>query len=151
MAQSPGDEIITYLAVQLNAAATLGLTSWATGKTLFNTVVPEQPDMAIGLLERPGFRPFMTMTGGGLAESKTDQPVFQLLVRGPQQDYTSAFTLAMACFKALEGVSETTLVAGGATWHLIEALQSPAHLGRDEKQRHQYSQNFRAIVENVWR
>ena len=129
-------EICTYLNSQ--AVATFGT-------NLFATQLPDQPDTCISVQTRGGLRPVMTMTGGGLPESKFDRPNIQIRGRAEASSFADGNDLMQAVFGALQGIVETTLRVGGPLFHLIYALQSPQYLGRDEKERHQWSQNL-----NVW-
>lgn len=150
MASSLSDEICLYLqtkglGLNFNGAGTINL---------FSTLLLDQPDLAAAVIDRPGSRPLMVMTGGtpvAVAESRLDQPFFQVRVRSGMTGYTAGNAMVEGIFKALQGVTETVLNVGGSLFHLITANQSPAYLGRDEKERHQWSQNFRVIWSNAQR
>lgn len=114
---------------------------------LFSGRYPDKPDDCVTVFARPGAPPLTTLTGhGALPEMKTDQPMIQIRVRtmtyGPGQAWADAI------FGLLQGITETVLDSGGGVVHLIDAMQSPAHLGIDEKQRHEWSQNFHVLWEN---
>jgi hypothetical protein len=144
MSLSLGDEICTYLQGQglglnFNQAGTINL---------FSSLLPDSPDFAAAVIERGGLPPIMVLTGGGGPESKLDQPVVQIRARSGMQGYLVGNTMVEGIFKALQGVVETTLNPGGATFHLIRAQQSPVYLGRDDRQRHEWSQNYFIMWEN---
>lgn len=129
------DDIADYLATQ-NCGTVA--TDIYTGR------LPDTPDACLAVIERPGAPPLMTLTGGTLAELKIDRPMIQIRIRATS--YNTGQVLAHKVFKALQGLTEVTL--GGSLIHLMEAVQSPAHIGLDEKQRDEWSQNFALHYEN---
>lgn len=148
MANSLGDEICLYLQTQ-----SIGLNFDGVGTVnLYSSLMPDQPDLSVAIIERGGLPPLRTLTGGPaghtLPESKFDQPTMMVRVRSGMQGYTAGNTMAQNVYKALQGVYETTLNMGGMFFHLISALQYPTYLGRDERERHMWSQNFRVWIEN---
>lgn len=144
---SLGDEIAIFLQGQglglnFNGAGTINC---------FSTLLPDQPDLAIAIIERGGLPTVMTLTGPAFQsttyvppvnESKFDQPVIQIFARSGMTGYTVGNALVQGVFGALQGVVEHRINPGGALFHLIASLQSPMYLGRDLKERHQWSQNF---------
>lgn len=154
MANSLGDEICLYLQDQ-----SLGLNFNGAGSiNLFSTLMPDQPDLAVAIIERGGIPPVMWLTGGAGAtgpaqpESLLDRPVFQVFVRSSMTGYTTGNTTVQGVFKALQGVVETVLnPPSGSLFHLISAMQSPMYLGRDDRERHQWSQNYSVMWENEQR
>lgn len=152
MANSLATEIALYL-----QGSGIGL-NFNGGGTIncFVSLLPDKPDQAAAIIERGGMAPIMVLTGkasgtGQTAEMKLDQPVVQILVRGSMTGFTSANTLTENIFSKLQGVNETTLNTSGAFFHLIQAMQSPVYIGRDNKERHQWSQNYHIMWENPQR
>jgi len=145
MANSLGDEICLYL-----QSASIGLNFNGSGTiNLFSTLLPDEPDLAAAVIERGGLPPVMWLTGWpAVNESKLEQPVFQVRIRSGMTGYNAGNLLAQGVFGALQGVTETVLNSGGALFHLITAQQSPVYMGRDERERHQWSQNFFVMWEN---
>lgn len=153
---SLGDEICTYLQAQ-----SLGLNFDGSGTiNCFSSHLPDQPDLAVAVIERGGLPTVMWLTGPAyqsttyvppVNESLFDQPGFQVFVRSGMTGYNAGNTMMQGVFKALQGVVEATLNSGGALFHLISSLQSPMYLGRDEKERHQWSQNYHVQWENSQR
>lgn len=141
-----GDEICTYL----EGVSSLGLNFDGAGTiNLFSTLLPDTPDQAVAVIERGGLPPVMVLTGWPpVGESKLDQPVFQVRIRSGMTGYLAGNTLAQGVYSALQGICETTINAGGALFHLITAQQSPVYLGRDARERHEWSQNFFVMWEN---
>lgn len=150
---SLGDEFCLYLQDQ-----GIGLNFNNTGsKNLFSTQLLDQPDLAVGVIERGGLSPVTWLTGPAthtttfvppVNESRLDQPVVQIFTRSGMAGYNAGNTLVQNVYGALQGVVEQVLNVGGQLFHLIDAMQSPMYLGRDEKERHQWSQNFRVMWEN---
>lgn len=139
MSMSLGDEICTYLQAQ-----GIGLNFNGPGTiNLFSTLLPDQPDLAVAVIERGGIPPLMTLTGLGGFESRFEQPVVQIRFRAGMQGYTAGNTLVQSVFKALQGLTEIVLnPPTGSLFHLIRAQQSPVYLGRDDRERHDWSQNW---------
>ena len=144
-------EIATYLAGAVTTPVTLSLAT-----NLFYAAFPDEPDLCVGVIATGGLAPIMTLTGSGAAESKIDRGSFQVRVRAGMTDYTDGAALIQAVYKALQGVTET-VINGGANqlFHLITALQPPHYLGRgsdvDERQRHNWVQNFMATFDDAAR
>ena len=136
-----GAEIATYLAAQ----GSLGLTL---GSNLFVSVLPDNPDAAVAVYEYGGMAPIMTLTGLGAAESKIDRPNVQIRVRQSMTGLLAGNTTVNAIYGALQGLTEVTLTSGGALFHLISARQSPVFLGRDTKERPEWTLNMQVIWEN---
>jgi hypothetical protein len=86
------------------------------------------------------------MTGNSAPEEKTGQPGIQIRVR--DLAYDAGRAKAWAVYALLEGKTNTTLVGGGVAVNLIVASQEPTHLGMDEVQRHEWSQNFIASIQD---
>lgn len=136
----PASEIVTYLAAQVG-----GLVA---STNLFFSRLPDQPNAAVGIFSTGGAAPFVTQVGQSQADLKVGRPSFQVKVRDPV--YANGYAVACNIFTALQKVVEQTIVGGGSTWHSITALQSqPFDLGRDEKQRHCWVQNFLAVWEDA--
>lgn len=126
---TPLDSLATYIAIDLGVGAL--------GSIVFEQSLPDQPDTAVCVYDTGGGPP--TLTQG----DNTDSPSFQVVSRS--LDTATALANLATIFKALHGLTEKTLQ--GTHFKLLWALQSnPVSLGRDEKQRASFSQNFRALV-----
>jgi len=68
-----------------------------------------------------------------------EQPRIQVNVRAP--GYSSANTLALSVWTALESILNETLTA--TRYHRVAAIQSPFPLERDSADRVIFAQNFR--------
>jgi hypothetical protein len=122
---------------------------------LFDTFLPDTPDLAVAVMARGGMAPLTTLVGGvgagpRVAEGKLDRPNVQIMTRCDAGDYVTGNALAEAVFGALQGVGEETLnPPDGAYFHWIFALQSPVYLGQmGGRERHLWSQNFRVLWDN---
>jgi len=107
---------------------------------IFVGVLPESPDECISLYP----------TGGQYSPTGEpyDDPTVQIIVRGGQDPRTPA-ELAQSIYDALHGFRGGSFVDGGAYIVSCRGLQSaPAHIGRDENRRHEYSVNFQLRVFN---
>jgi Bacteriophage minor capsid protein len=144
---SLGDELCIYMQSQ-------GVGNFNGGGTinLYSSLLPDQPDLAAAVIERGGLPPLRTLTGGPLPESKFDQPTVMIRVRSGMNGYSDGNSLAQLIYGTLQGLYEQVLnPPSGMFFHLISALQYPTYLGRDERERHLWSQNFRVWIENSQR
>lgn len=149
---SLGDEICLYLQDQ----PTLNLNFSNPGSVnLFSSLLPDKPELAVAVIERGGLPTVMWLTGSPGAstarnnESHLDQPVVQVFTRASMTGYNAGNTLMQGVFGALQGIVETIInPPDGGLFHLIASMQSPMYLGRDLKERHQWSQNYSIQWEN---
>jgi len=147
-------EIATYLQnktlpVTLNFSGTAPY-------NLFASTLPDGPDTAVGILLTGGAAPIMTMTGQAASESTIDRATFQIRVRADTNSYITGNALIQGIYKALQGITETRLNGGSTTlFHLITSMQPPVYLGRgenvDKRQRHVWSQNYMAWIDDPFR
>lgn len=130
----PLDSLAQYIATDLAVGAL--------GTVVFEDNQPDQPDTCVTVYSAAGGPP--TLTRG----DDTDTPGFQ--IRSRSLDADTAKTNLRTVFQALHGLTETTL--HGTHFKLIWFTQSsPVPLGRDEKQRFEFVQNLRAMVQGVSR
>ncbi|MCK9570376.1 minor capsid protein [Candidatus Pacearchaeota archaeon] len=108
--------------------------------SIFLECIPETPDEVIGIYSRPGIR-------GDLSTTQ-DVRGFQLIVRGTQNP-KSALELAQSLNDLLHGFKNGRFREGGFWIVACLANQSgPAHIGRDQNGRHEYSLNFTVHLMN---
>lgn len=143
---SVGSEIATYL----QSVTALSLNFSGTGTiNCFVSVLPDQPNQAVAIYERGGLGPVMVLTGSSGPESKLDRAGFQVRVRADMTNYTAGQNLAQGIYGALQGIVETKINgSSNQLFHLIQAISPPAYIGRDDKQRHEFSQQYYAWFEN---
>lgn len=151
MALSVAGEICLYLQAQSTPVA---LIYNAPGTVnLFDTFLPDVPDVAVMAAPRGGIAPVSIITGTPAPSGVTQprlafaRPRVQILTRCAADGYDTGNSLAEAVFGALHGLNELFLNGGGhAYFHWIEAVQSPEYLGQTGgRDRHLWSQNF-----SVW-
>jgi len=123
------DDLGTYLATQVG---TLTL-----GTNLYLGRMPDEPDTCVALYEYGGDAPVNVM--GGDSMPPVEQPRIQILTRA--SGYSSARTLALECWTAVEAVLNESL--SGTLYHRVSANQSPFPLERDSRDRVLFAQNFR--------
>lgn len=123
------DDLGTYLAAQVG--------SLTLGTNLFLGRLPDDPDTCVALYEYGGDAPLSTM--GSDAMPPIERPRIQVLTRA--SGYSSARTLSLQCFTAVEGVLNETL--SSTLYYRISANQSPFPLERDSRDRVLFAQNFR--------
>jgi hypothetical protein len=125
------DDLGTFLDSQV-ASLTLGT-------NLFLGRMPDEPDTCVALYEYGGDVPLNVM--GGDSMPPVEQPRLQVLTRA--SGYSSARTLALECWTAVESVLNESL--SGTLYHRIAANQSPFPLERDSQDRVIWAQNFRVL------
>lgn len=135
---TPLDALAQFISVDL-AIGTLG-------QTVFKDYMPDANDGSLDTC-------FVIASSGGgppalTRGDDTDSPSFQLRSRSLDADVARSNLLTV--FEALHGLTETTLLS--VRFKLVYFMQSnPVPLGRDERQRFEYVQNFRALVAGVTR
>lgn len=117
------DDVYTYIGEQ---------TSLTAGTDLFKSRQTEEPENQTVVYNTGGFEPDRYLP--------TEEPTFQVLVRN--KSYQTGATLAQTIFELLNRVANQQLVDGGIYFYYIFGMQSPAHIGRDERGRHEFSINF---------
>lgn len=126
------------LAKYLQAAGLVTYKAGQSGGDCFLDTLPSRPDAAV-----------MVKATGGLAMedgafNPWDEPTVQVLVRSPS--LRAGAERARAIYAALQGLHNTTLDPGGVdAVYLVSATavqSAPAHIGRDENDRHLFAQNF---------
>jgi hypothetical protein len=119
-------EIAGYLVA--NSIGTLGT-------NIFIADIPEKPDLAVMLFDRPGSQNLYTYDG-----ERVEMPGLQVLVRGEQSDYSTARTKAATVYALLDGVANT--VIGTHTYLSIMASSPPYDYGPDGMGRQIFETNF---------
>jgi hypothetical protein len=104
------------------------------GTNIFKGEMPDTPDNCVALYETGGYPPEIVAT--------IDYPTFQ--VRTRNTDYSTGRAKAQEISDVLHGLTETTL--GTTHYLLIRAMQAPASIGRDEKKRWEFTQNYKIIM-----
>lgn len=125
------DDIGAHLASQIG--------SLTLGTNLFLSRLPDEPDTCVAVFEYGGDEPVATMNGTSLPI--VEQPRVQVLTRA--SGYSSARTLSISVFSALESLVNDSSLASGDTYLRFAALQSPFPLERDSDDRVLIAQNFR--------
>jgi len=123
----------TYL--QTNNKGTLGT-------NIFLGVLPETPDVCIGVFEYEGLAPMFTM---GTAGIEIDRPSVQLLFRASRDDYPTARDAADGARILLSSVANQTI--NSLKILRIEPVGSIMPMGVDKNSRPIISSNFRCHVE----
>lgn len=148
---SVSGEICTYLQGQSMPTAL----NYSGGGTvnLFDTFLPDTPDIAVAVIPRPGISPLSVLAGtpspAGVPQARLAfaRPRIQVMVRCPATGYETGLALMNAIFGALQGLNELFLNGAGlAFFHYINAVQSPAYLGETGgRERHLWALNM-----DVW-
>lgn len=109
------------------------------GTNLFLSRLPDDPDTCVGVFEYGGDSPIETMNG--TAVPIVEQPRVQIVTRA--SGYSSARTLSISIWTALESLVNDSSLASGDTYLRFAAIQSPFPLERDSADRVLIAQNFR--------
>jgi hypothetical protein len=110
------------------------------GSGIFAEFLPDAPDNAV-----------VIFSTGGITESSSavlgyDKPTVQVRVRNTSQ--LAAYTAASVIYSLLQGARNFTL-PDGTLVTTIQALQThPVNIGRDAKQRCEYTQNYFLEIRN---
>lgn len=111
------------------------------GTNLFLSVLPEDPDACVAVLESEGSAPLYTMGSGGIV---IDSPNLQILVRAGRDDYPTARDKADTVRRLLATLANVTV--SGIHIMRVESIGSMGLVGLDEKSRPIVSANFRCMV-----
>lgn len=110
------------------------------GGNIFINTLPDQPDAAVGI--------FTTGGPGSDRLNRYGKDALQILIRTVPYDPRVGETKARQIIESLNGYNSGFLVNGGDYIVDVEAVQSgPSGIGKDAKNRFEYSQNF--IIEYV--
>jgi len=106
------------------------------GEDIFKSMLPANIDDVVAVYETGGLEPDPYLP--------TKSPTFQVFIRS--SNYTTGMAQAMAVRTALHRKANITLVAGGNYYYYILLMSEPAHLGKDENGRDEFSMNFRCKI-----
>ncbi len=112
------------------------------GTNIFLGILPESPDVCIGVFEYEGLAPIFTM---GTAGIEIDKPSVQVLFRATKDDYLTARDAADSSRILLSAVANQTI--NGLKVLRIEPIGSVMPIGVDKNSRPILSTNFRCHVE----
>lgn len=138
------NSVVEYLA----GIPALALTA---GVNIFAGLMPDEPDKAVGVFERPGQKPLGTLTGTGAGVSLLDRPLLQIRVRSTMNDYLGANTLMQQVWGNLQWIANQAVPSGGMFFLLFDASGSPMFLGQDTRQRPEWSLNLNVMLQNTQR
>jgi len=110
------------------------------GTDIFLGLMPDKPDVCIGVYENEGGTPDFTM-GNVLF----DNPSIQIIVRSAPEDYPTARDTAQSIRLLLSQVSNATL--SGITVLRIAPVSSLLPMGGDTNDRPHVSANFRCMLQ----
>jgi len=113
------------------------------GTDLFRGSLPDAPDLCMAVVPTGGLGSIMTMTAT-LAGLAPERPRVQILTRSPVQDQPAGLARAELAYGKLHNARFTGV--SGIRYLLLEALQKPHVVGRDENNRHLFSFNVQ-----VWK
>jgi len=107
-------------------------TSLTAGTDLFKSRQTESPNNQVVIYDTGGLEPDRYLP--------TADPTFQILVRNTS--YSAGQSIVDEIVEALHQKENIELVTGGTYFYYIFLFNSPAHIGRDDKGRHEFSINF---------
>lgn len=103
----------------------------AVGDDVFLSLLPDKPDVAIGIVESSGLPPVRTMGNAGPPDVEIAS--FQITVRGAVDDYASARTTANEIYRVFASAGAEVL--NSVSYLNFEALSSPFAAGYDANER----------------
>lgn len=109
---------------------------------IFLGILPESPDLCIGVFEYAGLPPYETFNDGGLS---LDRPNVQVLVRGPRNDYVAARDKAVAARNSLAKLANVSV--SGVTVLRLSPSTSVNAIGYDDNDRPMFSVSFMGVVD----
>lgn len=115
---------------------------------------PAGGNVTIGRLqETPDLLFAVTRYGGGESDSlsPTDEPRFQVRVRGPAADERVAEQAAQDVYDNLHGLGRYVMAGGTYLSPLIGVNGGPVPMGRDQTGRPEWAINFRAHIQRPTR
>lgn len=130
---TPAEDIATFLDTQ--GVGTIGTDIFCS----FMPDTSDAPDECIAVLD----------TGATFVSPKwqRDEVTVQVLVRGPERDYSTGYATAKSVQDALLGVQPQTI--NSKSYVLFVMNGGINSLGYDDQMRPAFSLNFRVIFENV--
>lgn len=120
------DEVATYLIENVESV------ELEKGTNLFKSYMPDEPNALVCLYDTGGAEPDIDIPTGS--------PTFQVMVRDSNTE--SAHDLIHEIAELLHRKFNVRLVEGGAYFYSILLLGEPGGIGRDNKNRDEYSANF---------
>ena len=123
------DDMLTLL-----GGSSIGLTA---GTNLFAGTLPDAPDKACAVYETGGAFPIHAM-GLGPGNALVERPRVQVVTRA--LSYQAARQLAQNVFQAMDGLTNATI--NSTSYLLVTAVQSPAAMGLDGRDRPRLVMNF---------
>jgi hypothetical protein len=104
------------------------------GTNLFKSFLPDSPDDVVGIFDTGGAEPDHDLPTG--------DPTFQILVRST--DYATAHNLMQSIVDELHQKMNSTI--GSTYYYYIFLMGEPGHIGRDKKNRDEFSVNFHCKI-----
>ena len=115
-------------------------TSLTLGTDLFLGIIPETPNICVGLYEYGASAPMDFMTS---AQPSIEMPRIQATIRGEEDTYATTKALAQTVWLSLSKLRGSTL--SGTQWLRAQPLDSPTFLARDETYRPIFVANFQVF------
>lgn len=129
------DEVLAYLIAQ-----GLGTSKVTTGSYLMvKNKMPPRPD-EVGCVYETGGNPSELKFGS--ATILHELPVIQVVFRGGSEDYDSPREKSKTAFEKMVAIGTQTAMSGSIIYLLVQPVQSPFPLDKDEKLRYRIACNF---------
>lgn len=125
------DDIANYIQDQ---GKQIGGVDLSLSSNLFKSELPDSPDNCVALFDTGGLEPDM--------ELPTGDPTFQILVRA------ASYEAAHNCIQELRNLlhQKRNVTIGGTYYYFIYLMGEPGSLGRDAKNRDEFSVNFHCRI-----
>lgn len=124
-------------------AARLQSASVATpGANLFIGILPESPDVCVGLYEYAGSPPLEVLIDN---DATLERPSIQVIVRASRNDYPTARTLIKDVRDTLTAITDETI--SGVRFLRVNQISAINAVGTDENDRPEFTLSLQAVVE----
>lgn len=112
------------------------------GTNLFIGILPESPDVCVGLYEYAGAPPLEVFRDMG---ETLERPSVQVIVRASRNDYPTARNLIKGVRDTLTNITDETI--NGVRFLRVNQISAINAVGTDENDRPEFTLSLQAVVE----
>lgn len=112
------------------------------GVDLFIGILPETPDLCIGIYEYAGAAPLEVLRDNG---ATLERPSIQVIVRASRNDYPAALAKVTAVRDTLTAITDETI--SGVRFLRVNQNSSINAVGSDANDRPEFTLSLQAVVE----
>jgi len=112
------------------------------GTNLFIGILPETPDVCIGVYEYAGAQPLEVMVDN---DATLERPSIQIIVRASRNDYPTARNLIKNVRDVLTDITDETI--SGVRFLRVSQISAINAVGTDDNDRPEFTLSLQAVVE----